>query len=167
MSTLDAVIIGAIGMAALLFLMAITVVAVWKVFPLLLSLVEALVAVSKQSKGILTTLTAIERELAFMRGLAPPQQPVQVGGDPDEHPPAPGAAPAQPVGPTPYPSPVFDRFPVVVDPPDATVEDTDMRALTQDDADLVAVEQLENLRQMGIEVEPDNAEHEAIEVDSE
>lgn len=165
MSTFDAVLIGALGMAGMLFMLFASVVAAWKLFPLLLSLVEALVAVAKQSKGILATLTAIERELAFMRGLAPPQQPMQIGGDPDEQPPA-GAAPSPPTGPALYPPPNFDRYPVVAEPPDATLADTDMRALTQDDADLVAVEQLEKLRGMGIHVEDDDTEHEAIEVES-
>jgi hypothetical protein len=161
MSTFDAVLIGALGMAGMLLVIVAAVVAVWKVWPTLLSLVEALGTLAKLLKTMPRTMEGIQQELAYMRGLAVPQQ-VQQPSD-DISPPPTGAGPSGP--PQPFPAPIFDRF-TVVHEPDAKPEDTDMEGLNQTDADLVAMEQIEALRQRGISVEEADAEHDAIEVDT-
>ena len=167
MSTFDAVLIGALGMAALLLVLVGGVVAVWKVFPLLVDLVKSIVGLEKTAKTLLSVTDAIQRELAYMRALTPPPTP-HFGGDPGEQA-GPTSAPQSPnpPPPIPFPSPIFDRFSVVKEEPDATIADTDSSGLTQTDEDLVAMERLENLRQQGMHVEDSDTVHEGIEVDSE
>lgn len=163
-STFDAVMIGALGMAAMLLVVVAGIVAVWKVYPLLRDLAKALSGLEKQSKGLLSATDGIHRELAYMRSLTPPPTP-NFGGEPGS--PSPGQSSQETPPPTPFPSPVFDRFQVVREEPDATLQDTDSGGLTQTDEDLVQMEALENLRQMGQQVEDSDTEHEAIEVESE
>lgn len=151
-------------MAGMLLVVVGGAVAVWKVFPLLLELAKALTELAKQSKALLAVCDGIQRELAYIRALAPPPSPnsgVDVGSSQGFQ----QAAP--PDTPPPFPSPIFDRFDVRKPEPDAKIEDTDSGGLIQTDEDLVAMEQLENLRQMGIPVEDSDAEHPGIEVESE
>src|ERR1700721_4829576 len=162
MSTFDAVLIGALGMAAMLFVLVAAVWAVWKIFPMFSRIEESCKALDKSLARSLKVLVAIGEELAYVRSLAPPPVTPNFGSDPEN--PQAGTAQEAPKPPAPFPAPIFDRFQVV---PDATIEDTDTGLLKQTDADLVEMEKLEALRQTGMQVEDSDAEHDAIEVDGE
>lgn len=163
-STFDAVLLGALGMASMILVVIVAVVAVWKVWPLLVVFKDSIPRLEKAVAKATTVMDAIQRELAYMRSLTPQPTP-NFGGDPGS--PAAGQEPTAPPQPTPFPAPVFDRFQVMREEPDATIQDTDSGGLTQTDEDLVRMEALENLRQKGMQVEDSDTEHEGIEVESE
>jgi hypothetical protein len=156
-SIFDAMLLGALGMAAAMLLTVLVVFVLWKVVPQFVSIVSSLKTITPVLRGILEQLSFMQQ---VTQAAAPPNfgvDPGAIGGTP-----APGGG--EPSAPVAYPAPVFDRFQIV---PDAKVEDTDPAGLTQDDADLVRMEQIEALRQRGIEVEDSDTEHEGVEADAE
>jgi hypothetical protein len=164
-SVFDAVLIGALGMATMLFVLVAAAYFAFKVIPLFTSIEKSLKGLDTVLKQDRETLVGIRQELGMMRQMTQAMTPNSGTETPWTPPtPTPGGEAAEAPATAAYPAPVFDRFPVVED---AKPEDTDPAGLTQTDADLVAMEQLEALRQRGIEVEDSDAEHEGVEADAE
>ena len=91
------------------------------------------------------TIKAIYDELTYMRSMT---QPSPNFGQTDTPQPPLGHAGVMP-GPPPFPSPVWDRY--APPAPDATLEDTPMELIEQDDKDMSEAQALEYLRSKGIE----------------
>lgn len=163
MSTMDAVLIGALGMAALLLVIVAGVMAVWKVWPMLAELTKGFTDMVKAVRGVPESLKGIKDELEYMRGLAQQQQ-VPAGSGADEgYIPTTGGPPDKPTGPIPFPSPVYDRYAVAKEElPDAELEQEDIDLINQTDEELVAMEKLEQVRQRSGFVEDSDAKHDAI-----
>lgn len=165
MSVFDAVLIGALGMAALLFVLVIGIVMVWKVWPMLVGLTTATSELSDSIKQSISLLRSVRDELGLIRSMTHPAPPSD--GDPGD--PSTGDAFQAPKTKprTPFPNPIYEQYPAVPEEPDATLEDTDSEGLVQTDEELVQIEKLDNLRAMGINVEDSDAPHDAIIADSE
>ena len=67
---------------------------------------------------------------------------------------------------TPFPDPMYDRFPVKPEEPDASLDDTDRELLEQTDQQLSEAETLEALRARGVDVEPGDTLHRGIVVEA-
>jgi hypothetical protein len=168
MSVFDAVLLGALGMATMLFVLVVGIVAVWKVWPMLVGLTKASTDLADSIKQSMALLRAVRDELGFIRSMTNPAPPpgYSVSGEHEDSPAVEGYKPPPP--PTPFPSPVYDRYPVYKEPePDAKIEDTDSSGLTQTDEELVEAERVENLRNMGLHIEDDDTQHDAVVVESE
>ena len=74
MSIFDAVMMGALGMAAMLLVLICGIVAIFRVWPKLVELTDGFTGLVKAVRGVPETLAGIREELAFMRGLTQQQQ---------------------------------------------------------------------------------------------
>lgn len=171
MSTFDAILLGALVMAALtIFGVAAFFVVKWlkAVATLLQQTTNMLSLLSGELLSIRPMLESIKGEMAYMRGMAIASGAPQPESLPDL--PAGGsrpvvATPPKPSGPAQFPTAIMDRFEVA--PPDAVAEDNDVALLGQTDAQLEEIERIEKLRQSGVEVEDDDVVHDGIVADSE
>ena len=160
MTTTDAMLIGAL-VAAVAY--AIGTIA-WRTYKAARKFLRELMNTFRESTE---AMKGLEREFAHVRYMTtggmpqagPEAQGMQVGGDP--------ASPlVAPRGTVSFPTPAYDRF-QVVEEHDAETDDTSMEMLNQTDRDLAQIEHIENMRDRGIEVEPDDAVHPGVEVDAE
>jgi hypothetical protein len=154
MSQFDLVLIGALGVVVLYFLVRGFIKA-WKIVS---SIERALNAIPKVQKSLDDLVILLK---AVITGGNPnfPNFGLDTEGNPL------GPQPLDPMPRAPFPSPVFDRFTVKPDEPDAVPEDTIVISST--DEELIDAERVENLRRMGFQVEEPETQHKAIEVDSE
>jgi hypothetical protein len=164
-SVFDAVLIGAVGMAVLLFVLVLAIVMVWKVWPVLRDLAYGAHSLSTVAKSIGPSVEGIRQEMMFMRQMAAPGS--QLSAEPSNPTPPASQPPSPPEPPPPFPEAVYDRFRVADPEPDATIEDTVVEHLNQTDADLERQEQIEVLRERGVVVEDSDVEHEGVQVESE
>ena len=155
MSTVDALLIGAVGSAIVIAVAVGSVIAVKKTWLLVKSLTEALKEIPKlreANQQLVVIGKQVGEEVMYLRQIMSASvQPEATPYQPATQPPMVGTVPA-------FPTPDFSRFKVQAPVPDATVDDTDMGALTQEDAELTELDRLETLRQMGLEVHEEEEE---------
>ncbi len=163
MTTVDALLIGMLSA----FIVVAVVFTCWKAWQALkvIPLLES--ALNKLATDMLVlseSAKIIAQELAYMRTLATAQASQVQSAD--------GVPITNYTGSTPqgaipqFPSPVFDRFPSKP-VPDAEPGDTDDVSLSQTDEDMAQLEQIEKLRQQGIQVDEPDVEHPGLTVESE
>ena len=138
--------------------------AAWGILKTIPDFRESLKAQHGATLKLVEEANAIGLELQYMRTLATAQasQVQSVDGIPittytGSTPP--GAIPQ-------FPNPILDRFPSKP-VPDAELGDTDDVSLTQTDEDMAQLEQIEKLRQQGIQVDEPDVEHPGLTVESE
>ena len=155
MSAVDALLIGAVGSAFAIALSIGVTIAIKKTWMLVKSLTEALKEIPKlreANQQLVVIGKQVGEEVMYLRQIMSASvQTEESGYQPPVQPPMVGRVPA-------FPTPDFSRFKVQAPIPDATVDDTDMGALTQDDAELTELDRLETLRQMGLEVHDEEEE---------
>ena len=156
MSLFDVVLLSVLATALLLiavFFLVKGVRAVW-------SLVRDLNANLQQAKlslhSLILLLQTVRDELAYMRSITQAASP-NFGQEPPQ--PPLGRAGTMPGGAPQFPTPVWDHFHAVA--PDALQEDTDTGLLEQTDRELIEAQNLETLREHGIE--PDENDDRPIE----
>ena len=162
MTTVDALLIGMLSA----FIVVGAIIAgrkIWdalKVIPKLKATMDRQVA---ETVILADAAKLIAMELQYMRTLATAQ--ASQGQNAEVN--VPGFGVNLPPTPIPsFPSPVFDRFPSKP-VPDAELGDTDDVSLTQTDEDMAQLEQIEKLRQQGIQVDEPDVEHPGLTVESE
>lgn len=162
MTTLDAILIGAfLGLAGLGVFLASR--AAWGILKTIPDFRESLKAQHGATLKLVAEANAIVLELQYMRTLANAQAGQVQSADVA---PITGYAGSTPPGAIPqFPSPIFDRFPSKP-VEDAKMEDTDDVSLTQNDEDMAQLEQIEKLRQQGIQVDEPDVEHPGLTVES-
>ena len=162
MTTLDAILIGAfLGLAGMGVFLASR--AAWGILKTIPDFRESLKAQHGATLKLVEEANAIGLELQYMRTLATAQ--ASQGQNAEVN--VPGFGVNLPPTPIPsFPSPVFDRFPSKP-VPDAELGDTDDVSLTQTDEDMAQLEQIEKLRQQGIQVDEPDVEHPGLTVESE
>ena len=163
MTQIDALLIGFLS-AIVIFAVVFAGRQVWGVLKTFPALQNSLHMQYEATMQLVTAATAIGAELQYMRTLATAQAsqvqsadgiPITTytGSTP------PGAIPQ-------FPNPILDRFPSKP-VPDAEPGDTDDVSLTQTDEDMAQLEQIEKLRQQGIQVDEPDVEHPGLTVESE
>ena len=162
MTTVDALLIGMLSA----FIVVGAIIAgrkIWdalKVIPKLKATMDRQVA---ETVILADAAKLIAMELQYMRTLATAQ--ASQGQNAEVN--VPGFGVNLPPTPIPsFPSPVLDRFPSKP-VPDAEPGDTDDVSLSQTDEDMAQLEQIEKLRQQGIQVDEPDVEHPGLTVESE
>jgi hypothetical protein len=162
MTTIDALLIGflsALVLAGVIFA-GRSVWGILKTFP---ALQNSLHMQYEATIQLVTAATAIGAELQYMRTLAN----AQAGqGQTADGVPITGYTGSTPVAISPFPSPIFDRFPTKP-VPDAELGDTDDVSLSQTDEDMAQLEAIEKLRAQGIQIDEPDVVHPGVTVESE
>lgn len=158
---LNGIFLGAAGLAIITGLF-VAIRKTWSVATSMETALQAVPRLIKVLEELVTIASGFRQELAYLRGVATGSVILQQPGDIE---PNAGGTPQEPRAPTPFPSPVFDRFTVKPDAPDATKEESVIFAQT--DEEMAEIEKLDNLRNLGYVVEDVETPHEARQVDSE
>jgi hypothetical protein len=179
MTIVDALIVGAVVALLVAITAAVAAYAGWKMWLALSalnasvkSLDDSVVAMIQAIGEVKVLLKGVSQDLALLRAITAPQMHVS-GSDEQLEAYARSYAQQNTTGdgpkmrPVSFPSPVYDRFQVAKPEPDATKEDTDIDLLHQTEEEMVTMEQIDNLRQRGIEVEDSDTVHPGVTAESE